>query len=138
MNRSKYFNITELVAPEILSVLTEDCAWRLFPGQIIPMLDLLRVDYGAAVTINGNGLRYCGLRPQNCTEGALRSSHKGFGDVQGFDLHCADMDKMRKLITVNNRKYGIVRMENPAATKTWIHVEISMNPVVSDLVVFNP
>lgn len=138
MLKSKYFTIQELCSPEIVSVLSEDACWRLFPDPILRNLDTLRLAYGAAITINGNGNTYCGLRPVNCSTGALKSSHKGFGDVQGFDLHCSDHDKLRKIVATSNRQYGITRMESPNATPTWTHLEFSVAPVYNDLIIFNP
>lgn len=135
--KSTFFQINELVAPEILSVLSEDAAWKLFPGNIIPSLDKLRKEYGDPIIINGSGLIYSGLRPQNCKIGSLKSAHKGFGDVQAFDLHCSDLDKLTKIITSRNSEFCIQRMENPLYCNSWRHIELCIY-TPKDFCIFNP
>ena len=136
--RSEFFALEELLPPEVLGVLCEGAAWRLVT-PFVGSLDGLRRLYGGPLSVNGNGRRYCGLRPRDCAEGAPRSSHKGIADdIQGFDLHATDLDRLVSVVKANSQTLRIVRMEDPASTRSWVHIEVSAQPVSAPLVVFRP
>lgn len=120
----KYFDIEELVAPEILSVLCDKAAWRLIPMSVRRGLDLLRSIYGQPIYINGNGNHYCGVRPKHCIVGALESRHKlVIDDVCAFDLHSDSLDVLRSVIMEHHKTLGIIRIEHKDYTPRWIHIE---------------
>ena len=135
----KHFAISELVAPEILSVLTESAAWRLIPEVVQANLDALREAFGDVIRINAALNVYSGVRPANCTVGAPQSRHKLTVDgVCAFDCHVADLPKLRALATAQNIRFGIVRMEAPSSTPDWAHLELSAAIVQSELDIFEP
>jgi hypothetical protein len=139
LEKSKYFTIQELVAPEILAVLTEEAAWRLIPYAVICGLDNLRRAYGSPIWINGKGLTQCGIRAKNTTTGAPLSRHKLYDfETTAFDLHCDDLPHLTQIIEVNSMSYGITRMEDPDYTPTWRHVEYTTNIMVGALKIFKP
>lgn len=136
--KSEFFSIDELLPPEVLGVLCDGAAWRLV-APFASSLDMIRKFYGGPVTVNSANLRYCGLRPRICSTGASRSSHKGVDtEIQGFDLHAKDLDHLISIVKTNSKELRIVRMEDPAVTRSWVHVEISSGPVESSLVIFRP
>ena len=45
----KHFSLIELVAPEILAVLSDDMAWRLIPDYVQSGLDALREKAGLPI-----------------------------------------------------------------------------------------
>lgn len=135
----KHFAITELVAPEILAQLSEPAAWRMIPETVQQNLDAFRDAFGSPITINSGLNIYCGVRPANCPVGASQSRHKLVVDgVCAFDMHSSDLDALRRLATSQNIRFGIVRMESPASTPTWVHLEFSAGLVQSEIDVFNP
>lgn len=137
--KSRFFTIQELVAPEILAVLTEEACWRLIPYSVIVGLDNLRRMYGAPIYINGKGLTQCGIRAKNSTTGALHSRHKLYEyTITAFDVHCDDLIKLTSIIEENNISLGITRMENPTFCKTWRHIEFCDTLLIGNLTIFDP
>jgi len=137
--KSRYFTIKELVSPEILDVLTEECAWRLIPYSVIVGLDNLRRMYGAPIWINGKGLTQCGIRAKDCTTGAPKSRHKLYEyESTAFDLHCDDLDKLWDIVENNNFSLGIDKVEDREYTPSWLHVQFTSNLQVGILEVFKP
>lgn len=137
MKKAKYFEISELVAPEILEVLSTECCWRLVE-KFHPHLDALRELAGMPLCVNGATTRYKGVRPRKCPIGAAKSSHKGWEDSQGFDITCANIEKLRMIIHKHHKELQIVRMENPEYTPGWAHIDISEFKSSLPLIVFNP
>lgn len=136
MYKCRHFAIKELVAPEILAIISEDMAWRLIPSEVIYGLDTLRVMYGDAIFINGKGLLDAGVRSLITHTGAPMSGHKGYRGETCFDLHCSDLKKLEEIVRTNHITLGIGRMENPLKTKGWLH--ISFVKGAQNLEVFNP
>jgi hypothetical protein len=138
----QYFNLTELIAPEIRAVLSESALWNLIPKKTQSSLDLLRELYNGPLYINGryNGKMYkaSGVRPLNSETGAKRSKHKIQGSVMAFDIKCDDFDKLDWIVKHNFQTLHICRMEEPEKTKTWRHLEFDSEKIPEVLKVFNP
>lgn len=137
----KYFTLQELVAPELLAVLSEESAWRLVPEWARSGLDALRHDHQDSIFINGTfwgtTYKYSGVRPLNCMVGAKYSRHKGYKGRLAFDLKTSDLDALLRLVEDKFMVYGIHQIENPSVTPGWLHVEFSMTPSHS-LEIFDP
>ena len=137
--KSHYFTIEELVAPEILAVLTEEAAWRLLPYSVIVGLDNLRRMYGGPIWINGKGLTQCGIRAKNSTTGATHSRHKLYEfESTCFDLHCDDLDKLWHIVETNSMSLGIDKVEDRDYTNGWLHCQFTNKLLVGILEVFKP
>jgi hypothetical protein len=65
-----------------------------------------------------SGVKNGGWRPQECPEGAPKSSHK---QGQGIDIYDADGDLDNACTDVLLAKHGLYR-EHPAQTRTWMHL----------------
>lgn len=134
--KCRHFDIQELVAPELLAVLSEDLAWRLIPGEVVWGLDTLRSMLNRPIWINGKGLTECGIRSLITQTGAKMSGHKGYRGETCFDLHCDDLPALEQIVRTNHVSLGIGRMENPAKTKGWIHITFVKG--AQNLEVFDP
>jgi hypothetical protein len=122
MTKSRYFSIQELVAPEILAVLSEEAAWRLIPSEVCWGLDTLRQMYGKPIYINGKGLTQCGVRAVNSSTGALKSGHKLYRGETCFDLHADSLTDLVAIVRANHQQLGIGRIESPSKTPGWFHI----------------
>jgi len=83
--RPKFFEIEELVYPEMVQSNWGANLWLAFDAHALVTLDRLRERYGPIVVndwATGGRFKYSGLRPMDCTEGAALSQHK-FG--RAFD-----------------------------------------------------
>ena len=139
MKVTRFFKIEELVDPAILSVLTEEAAWRLIPPGVQNDLDGLRIACEMPLVINGNGNTHCGVRAKDCTVGAPLSDHKlTKPGVCAFDLHCSDLPKLIALVMEHHEAYGVYRIENPEKTPGWLHVTISDSLQLPPFEIFNP
>lgn len=137
--RSKYFKIEELVAPEILAVLSAEAAWLLIPQSVQMDLDQIRSSWGKPIGINAKGRKYCGVRPVNCPEGAVLSRHKLVEPgVFAWDLHTKNLAGLTDLVKAKHREFGVIRMEDPAVTTSWLHIEITTDMQPGDLHIFKP
>lgn len=136
--RSKHFTLEELVSPDILAVVSPWAAWRLV-SPFVMSLDILRDMVDCPIEINRKGVAANrGLRPIDCKVGAKNSSHKGWEDRQGFDLVCNERELLIEKVKKYSKALGILRMENPAKTIGWVHIEIGTKPTDKELVVFDP
>lgn len=131
----KYFQIKELVNPEILKKVPESTLWMLFDDRLLRCADLIREKYGAC-TVNASGLVDCGLRDWTSSTGAKYSAHK-FG--RALDLHIRSIelqfagDKAGKI-----KAYNKVREElmhdyhfdclNFEDNISWLHVDTYNRP----------
>ena len=81
-----------------------------------------------------SGITYGGFRPQNCPQGAPRSSHKEGLAVDRYDPHGAIdawcMANQGRMVSCG------IFIEHPSATETWSHWTI--RPPKSGRVVFYP
>ena len=137
MLKSKYFNISELVAPEILAIMSEDACWRLIPDEVITGLDTLRLLHNRPIYINSKGLTNCGVRAVNSTTGAQQSGHKLYRGETCFDLHSDHLNDLIAMVKANFRQLGVSRIENPLKTPSWLHVTFSKTSSAT-LEVFDP
>ena len=124
MIKTKYFDIKELVHPQILKAIGEKNSWmRLDAGCLID-LDIIRTEWNDSIYINFGCADSRGLRPPNDPDGAFYSSHKmgttfdlvpPNGDTKGlFDL-IVRLIKEGKIFTFNT-------LEDLSFTPTWVHV----------------
>lgn len=125
MKPMKYFEISELLNPEIMQILSLEACWMLIPQHVRYGLDKLRELYGAPITINNSNYKNSGIRTQNCTEGATYSAHKCNRGLIAFDLKCKDQDKLRNIIEANYADLHISEVENYIFCPTWTHVAFS-------------
>jgi hypothetical protein len=121
----RHFDIDELVAPELLAVLSEEAAWRLIPQHARDGLDGLRDRYGDALYINGRGFHYSGVRPLNCPIGAKLSAHKGYRGLCAFDVKAKDLPWLRACVMEHWHTLHIAEMEHSSFTPSWCHVAFS-------------
>ena len=121
----KHFSLSELVAPEILAVLSDDMAWRLIPDYVQSGLDALREKVGLPIWINGNGRVDSGVRSKDSKTGAAKSGHKGYRGLTCFDLHCSDLVLLRGIVEANYQRLHICEVERYEFTPTWLHVAFS-------------
>lgn len=136
--KSKFFAISELVNPAILSTIGEVACWRLLGQKVIDSLDAIRAAHGFPIFINGKGMTDAGVRCQYSMTGAPNSRHKLlYEGVTAFDLHSDHLDDLRKMLVANHTQFNIQRMEAEASTPGWCHIEI-VETLSGDLVVFNP
>lgn len=135
----KYFKVEELVDPEIFK-LCGNKALTMLNANLLKDLDSIREMFGP-VTINnwhvGGSYMESGLRRLDTSTGAPRSAHKA---GQGFDLKLSktSLQEVFKYIMAHPDQFpGISRIENPAFTKTWLHVDCVPHAGVG-IRVFNP
>lgn len=125
MKPMQYFGLSELLAPEILSVLSEDAGWMLIPSHVRYGLDHLRELYGAPITINSGDYKYSGVRPSSCATGAKRSAHKIMRGLIAFDIKCSDLYKLRCTVEDHFMDLHIAEVEDYDCTPTWTHIAFS-------------
>ena len=121
----KYFEISELLNPEIMQILSLEACWQLIPQHVRYGLDKLRELYGASIVINNSNYKNSGIRTQNCTEGATYSAHKCNRGLIAFDLKCKDQDKLRDIIEANYADLHISEVESYDETPSWTHIAFS-------------
>lgn len=138
LKKSRYFEISELVSPKILQLLSVEACWNLIPEHMIYGLDKLRELYGAPIIIN-DGVNYVdsGIRTLDCSIGAKYSTHKCFRGLVGVDLKVADMFKLRNIIEDNYADLHISEVENYDKTESWTHIAFSAERP-SKLRIINP
>lgn len=125
MKPMKYFEISELLNPEIMRILSLEACWMLIPQHVRYGLDKLRELYGRSIVINNNNYKNSGIRTQNCTEGAMYSAHKCNRGLIAFDLKVSDMFKLRNIIEDNYADLHISEVENYDDTPSWTHIAFS-------------
>ena len=121
----KYFEINELLNPDIMQILSLEACWQLIPQHVRYGLDKLRELYGASIVINNSNYKNSGIRTQNCTEGATYSAHKCNRGLIAFDLKCKDQDKLRDIIEANYADLHISEVESYDETPSWTHIAFS-------------
>jgi hypothetical protein len=140
---SKNFKLDEFIHPDIYNIYKSQSI-KFIDVRLITIAQEIREDLGLPLTINtwynGGGFKNSGLRKFDSTTGAKMSQHK-FG--RAIDLKCSKCDalKIAEVILNNKEKYlklGVGRLENPAITKTWLHVDLASYHNNGDIVVFNP
>jgi len=85
---SKHFNIKELVSRKTYEEFGTG-AWQLFDPKIIEVIDWIRDQLNAPITVNnwswGGQFENRGYRDENCTVGKAKSAHKQ-GMALDFDV----------------------------------------------------
>jgi len=146
MYKCKYFEIHELVSPELYEVLGEDKCWELLPETVKLQLDQIRDEfysvYGEGILINnwgfGGNYKYSGVRPMNCTVGASNSRHKQW---IAFDLKPSSLEQPEQLhafMKTIGKSWNIARIEDFAHTPTWCHIEFQLEVFTSKPYYFIP
>jgi len=123
--KPKYFDIEELVSPEIFSVRGQR-AWELLDTYALVTLDQLRERFGK-IRINDwhwdGQFKYSGLRPEGGTTGNWWSQHR-FG--RAFDCKPKDItpQEMHAAILATPDKFPHIRaLEAIVATPSWVHFD---------------
>ena len=149
MYKCKYFEIHELVSPELFEALGEEKCWELIPDIAKLQLDQIRDEYhsmyGTGLIINnygwGGDYKYSGVRPMDCEIGAKNSRHKQW---IAFDLKPGDMndfesfERLHGFIKTMAHNWNISRIENFEHTPSWCHLEFSLDVFVDKPYYFNP
>ena len=124
MYKTKYFNIKELVHPEILGAIGETNCWMRLDSSCLRDLDLIRANWGSGIYINIGAADSRGLRPPTDPDGSKYSVHK---HGKAFDLVPANgktkelYDMVIKLIE-DNLLDAFNTVEDMSFTPTWVHV----------------
>lgn len=123
-----FFTVPELVSPEIYA-LCGDKAIEMIDARLVRVINKLRHRYGP-ITINnysfGGRFKESGLRNLNTSTGAPRSAHK---QGKGLDLKFSRLTPaevwadMKKTMDAEGWDDLIRRIEDPAVTKTWLHID---------------
>jgi hypothetical protein len=128
--RPKFFDLQELVGPEIFKF-RGGSAWELLDAGALLTLDRLRQRFGP-ITVNnwnvGGKFTESGYREWDTKTGAKFSMHK-FG--KAFDCKFAKVTvrEAADFIIANHAEYPhLTTIEDPDATKTWLHIDCRNNP----------
>jgi hypothetical protein len=121
----QHFCLEELVDPRYLDKFGANAIWFLDRALVL-CIDRLREAVGEIVINNwhvGGVFKESGLRWPDTTTGAQFSQHKF---KCAFDLkpRRISVEQLYQHITANHAQYPqITTIENPAKTKTWLHVD---------------
>ena len=145
INISPNFQFHELFSSRICTSYSESFLLKLLDRRLIEILEELRSDFGAPITVNnwyyGGNLQYRGFRPMSTSVGALYSQHK-FGRAIDFSLEHLTPAEIHDHILQNRnaRKFmelGLTRLESHAYTPTWVHFDLAFTGL-DEIYVFNP
>ncbi|MGB0881880.1 MAG: hypothetical protein ACPGSO_02925 [Vicingaceae bacterium] len=124
MIKTNYFNIEELVHPQILKSIGENNSWmRLDAGCLID-LDVIREAWGSSIFVNIGNADSRGLRPPNDPDGAFYSSHKmgvAFDLVPG-NGKTKELFELIKQLIENGEILSFNTLEDFNFTPSWVHV----------------
>jgi hypothetical protein len=143
MNLSTHFTVKELVDPETVKAMGEKRAANTVHQVLVDTLEDLKTALdGASITINsyewGGNYRYSGVRPHTYKEGATFSSHR-YGNTADCKFKTLTPVWVQRFIMKHQDDFpNIVRMEDAAITKTWLHIETSSRKREGDIIVFRP
>lgn len=120
-----YFCLEELVDKPIFEKFGVNVLWFL-DRSLVMCLDRLRDTVGP-LTINnwhvGGSFHESGLRLFDTQTGAFFSQHK-YGKAFDLKPQKITVEQLYLHIVANHEKYPqITTIENPAKTKTWLHVD---------------
>ena len=128
--KCRYFDIKELVPPEVYYALGEK-AWSLFDDRALITLDELREAFGAC-TVNdwsfGGKFTESGLRVADCKHYSQFSRHS-FGAA--FDCKFKDFtpQEVQEIIMADPTKFKhISRIESTNKTLAWLHFDVGNFP----------
>lgn len=142
MDLSTHFTVKELVDPETVKAMGEKRAANTVHQVLIDTLeDLKDALNGASIIVNnyerGGNYRYSGVRPYTYHEGADFSSHR-YGNTADckFGSGLSPIWVQQLIMKHQDDFPNIVRMENAAITKTWLHIECGKRS--GPIVIFRP
>lgn len=138
--RCEHFIIQELVPKSVYDARGE-LAWQLLDPAVCHMLDLLRKRYGP-ITVNnwhaGGAFSESGLRDPFTTTGAQWSMHK-FGKANDCKFKDATPGEVGNDLLAHPEYAPLITcIENPAITKTWLHVDTRNHNDAKQIIVVNP
>ena len=142
MNLSTHFTVKELVDPETVEAMGEERAGNTVHQVLVDTLeDLKDALNGAAIIVNnyehGGNYKYSGVRPFTYLEGAKFSSHRYCNTADcKFGSGISPIWVQRLILKHQDDFPNIVRMEDAAITKTWLHIETGKRS--GPIVVFKP
>lgn len=128
MKLSEHFSVRELVDPETVDAMGEERAGNTVDPRLIMALETLRAVLDCTpIIINdyewGGNFKYSGVRPCTYTKGAKFSSHR-YGNTADLKFPALDPIWVQHFILEHEHEFPhIVRMEDAAITKTWLHIE---------------
>jgi len=120
---SKHFNIKELVSRKTYEEYGTG-AWRLFDPKVIEVIDWIRDQLNAPITVNnwcwGGNFENRGYRDENCTVGAVKSAHKQ-GMALDFDVKGMSSYEVRQWLFHNAEDLPHpIRCEEGV---NWVHID---------------
>lgn len=128
MEIRKYFDVRELVPPDVFAIFAERSLWQLDP-KAIAVIELLRDVVQAPVRINnwhtGGKLSMRGYRPPNSRVGSKYSQHKR-GCAFDVDVRGLSPRQIIAMIEQNGQLFfdaGLTTIEDPTHTPTWLHLD---------------
>jgi len=140
INKCYYFEIEELVHPDILGSIGEEKCWELIPDVVKLFLDTTRYEYGRPIRINdysiGGTYINSGVRRKDDTKYAKMSKHKNWNtfDLKDFGGNTA---RLHDFLRRESIRLNIERIEIFAFTKSWAHCEFG-NTLIEKTTWFNP
>lgn len=126
----KFFLPQELVDPQIYRLLGDQVI-KLIDPRLLIAIDKLREAYGPILINNwhtGGSFKESGLRTQITATGAPRSAHK-LGQALDLKFLTTGLTPqevwadMKKNMDSKDWDSYIKRIEDPAITKTWLHID---------------
>lgn len=129
MSFSKYFDLVELVPPEVYNEFGENSRWFL-DSRMISLANFLREFLNQPTTVNnwdsGGTMTLRGFRPPGTIVGSKYSQHK-FG--RGFDSNSNNMtpQQIYRIILENEQLFldnGLTALEHIDLTPTWLHCDV--------------
>ena len=142
MKLSTHFTVKELVDPDTVKAMGVKRAGNTVHQVLVDTLeDLKDALNGVAIIVNnyerGGNYKYSGVRPFTYLEGAKFSSHR-YGNTADckFGSGVTPIWVQRLILKHPEDFPNIVRMEDAAVTKTWLHIETGKRS--GPIVVFKP
>jgi len=127
--KPKYFNIKELVNPELLKKFSEALLWIMFDPQLLKAADYIREKYGV-VYVNYAGMTDCGARLPDSKTGVQNSPHKIF---RALDLHVKSIEDKGLVKAAKIKAYDDLRLKlladknigylNYENGVSWLHID---------------
>lgn len=141
MQLTTNFTVKELVDPETVAAMGEERAANTVDQRLLLSLESLKSALdGASVTVNdygwGGNFKYSGVRPYTYKKGAKFSSHR-YGNTADCKFTALAPVWVQQFILDHQEDFPhIVRMEDAAVTKTWLHIECGKR--TGPIVIFKP
>ena len=121
--KCEYFEIEELVPPELMS-LPEQCLWELFDANLLIAIDRLRITIGVPITINnwkiGGNFKWAGYRTNSYKSDYNNSVHKlGLA----VDIKVKGMSPEEVLTFIQNRLDEFPEIKYIENKLTYLHID---------------